>query len=124
MPNQPLTPSSQNPQEKEGVGMVASQQLSILLQRAMGADTTPNFTEAQVDEMLSQRREISKYIYDDKKQDSKDSKFNLIVVLIFILLFSGGVLIYKPELFSQVLSFLAGLFGGGLGGYGWAKSKR
>ena len=100
-----------------------SQQLSILLQKAIGVESAPNFTEQQVDELLSQRREIAGYVQADKKRDSMDSKIYFIGILVFILIFSGFILYKDPNMFPSVLSFLAGLFGGGVGGYGWAKSK-
>jgi hypothetical protein len=86
------------------------------MQRAMGHENVPKLTESQVDEVLAQRRQVMDYIHDDNTRDSYDAKFYLVVVLIFITVFSLIVIYWKPELFSQVLSFLAGIFGGGLGG--------
>jgi hypothetical protein len=95
----------------------------ILMQKVLGSDNSPDFTKEQVDELLSQKREITGYIHEDKKSDSWDNKFYLVAILIFVLLFSCLVLWKKPEFFSEVLSFLTGVFGGGLGGYGWANKK-
>lgn len=111
-------------ENKPAVRQEVSQELSILLQKVLGADNTPNFTKEQVDELLSQKREITKFIHEDKKSESRDGKFYLIIILAFILLFSGLVLWKKPELFSEVLSFLTGALGGGLGGYGLASKNR
>jgi len=112
-------------EEPENKGTVVSESettLQMLLQKVVGGNTfTP--TERQVDEVLSQRRQVIGYIHDDKKTDSYDSKFYLVVVLIFILVFSGLVLWFKSDLFPEVLSFLAGLFGGGIGGYGFGKIR-
>lgn len=107
--------SSQRPMREEN-----SHEMSILLQKVLGADNTPNFTEKQVDELLAQKREITGFIHEDKKRESRDGKFYLTSVLAFILLFSGLVMWKKPDLFSEVLSFLVGVFGGSLGGYGLA----
>lgn len=101
-----------------------SHELSILLQKVLGADNNPNFTKEQVDELLSQKRETTGYIHKDKIRDSWDSKFYLITILTFILIFSSLILYKKPDLFNEVLSFLAGIFGGGLGGYGLALNKK
>jgi hypothetical protein len=101
-----------------------SQELSILLQKVLGADNTPDFTKEQVDELLSQKREITGYIHEDKKRYSSDNKLYFLGIFIFILLFSGLVLWKKPESFGEVLSFIAGLFGGGLGGYGLGSKKK
>lgn len=98
--------------------------MSILMQKVLGADNTPDFTKEQVDELLSQKRQITGYVHDDKKRDSWDNKFYLVIVLIFVLIFSCLVLWKKPELFNETLSFLAGTFGGGLGGYGLASRKK
>lgn len=99
-----------------------SQQFNVLLQKMIG-ENSPNFTKEQVDEILSQRREIAGYIHKDRKTESYDGKFYLIVIISFILIFSGLVLWAKPDIFSQVLSLIVGLFGGGIGGYGFGKSK-
>lgn len=101
----------------------SSQELSILMQRVLGTDNTPEFTKEQVDELLSQKREVSKYIHEDKIRESKDSKFYIVIILLFVFAFSSLILFKRPELFSEVLSFLAGLFGGAFGGYGWSQRK-
>jgi len=59
-----------------------------------------------------------------KKQESKDNKFFFSIILVFVLVFSSVVLWQKPDLFGEVLSFLTGVFGGGLGGYGFASRKK
>lgn len=100
-----------------------SQELSILMQKVLGTDSAPDFTKEQVDELLSQKRETAGYIHADKKRESYDNKFYLVVICIFVIVFSALVLKYYPEVFSQVLSLVIGLFGGGAGGYAVAKSK-
>lgn len=89
-----------------------SQQLSILLQKVIGSDTAPNFTEEQTNEILSQRRKITEYVHEDRKRESYDSKFYLVSIALFVLLFSALVLNYYPEVFPEVLSLVVGLFGG------------
>ena len=89
-----------------------------------GSDSTPELTEEQTDEILAQRREISRYIHEDKKRASYDGKFYLLAMLLFIMLFSLVVLRYKPEVFSEVLSLVLGALGGGIGGYGIGKSRQ
>lgn len=101
-----------------------SHEISLLMQRVLGQDNTPDFTPEQIDELLSQKREITGFIHEDKKRDSWDGKFYLVIILCFILAFSALVLSKEPDLFGEVLSFLAGLFGGGLGGYGLATRKK
>ena len=101
-----------------------SQELSILLQRVLGTDEAPALSAEQVDELLSQKREITRYIHEDRERESADNKWYFAGILLFILIFSGLVLKQRPDLFSEVLSFLAGLFGGGLGGYGFASKKK
>ena len=88
------------------------------MQKIIGAENSPNFTKEQIDELLSQRREIATYIHADRKSDSFDSKFYLVAILIFVILFSLLVLWLKPDMFLEVLSFLVGLLGGGGVGYG------
>lgn len=109
----PSVPQKKNQTEKE---------LTFLLQKAIGGDT-PNLSETQVDEVLAQRKEIAGFVHEDRKRESFDTKFILIGILIFVLLFSCLVLWKKPDVFSEVLSLIVGLFGGGAGGYGLGKSK-
>lgn len=94
------------------------QTLSVLLQKVIGQDSSPDLTKEQVDEVLSQQRQVKEYIHEDRKRESYDSKFYLITILAFILIFSGIVLWKYPDAFSEVLSLLVGLFGGAFGGYG------
>ncbi len=98
-----------------------SQELSILMQKILGTDSTPDFTKEQVDELLSQKRETTGYIHADKIRESSDNRFFLVIICIFVFLFSALVLIYYPEAFSEVLSLIVGLFGGY--GYGVGKGK-
>ena len=100
-----------------------SQQFSVLFQKIMGLENTPNFTKEQIDELLSQRRQIAAYIHEDRKTDSYDTKFYLVAIIAFILFFSGLVLRMKPEIFSEVLSLIVGLLGGGAAGFGIGKIK-
>lgn len=99
------------------------QTLSILLQKAMGQDTSPDLTKEQVDEVLSQQRQVKEYIHRDRERESFDSKFYLISILVFILIFAGAVLWKYPDFFPEVLSLLIGLFGGAFGGYGFGKKQ-
>jgi hypothetical protein len=92
----------------------------LLFQSVPGVDGVHFFTKEQIDELLSQKREVYGFIYKNQKQYSWDSKFYLVIMLAFILSFSGLVIWKKPDLFGEVLSFLTGAFGGGLGGYGLA----
>lgn len=120
MPPNALTPNvvTPNTQSEE-----TSQQLSILLQKITGAENTQVFTEEQTNEILSQRRKITEYVHEDRKRDSYDGKFYLVVVVLFVFAFSALVLHLYPEVFSQVLGLVIGLFGGGAGGYAIGKSK-
>jgi cytochrome c1 len=112
----------QEPEVKNKVVSESETTVHMLLQKMVGGNNfTP--TEKQVDEILAQKSKIIDYVHRDKQRSSYDSKFYLIVVLIFVLIFSGLVIYFKPDLFSQVLSFLTGIFGGGLGGYGFGKLK-
>ncbi len=100
-----------------------SQEMSILLQKVLGTESVPEFTREQVDEVLSQKREVTNFIHEDKKRESKNNRFYLGFILVFILLFAGMVLFKDPEYFDIVLGFLAGIFGGGIGGYGLGLRK-
>lgn len=99
-------------------------ELSILMQRVLGTDNSPDFTSEQVDELLSQKRQVNEFVHEDKKRDSADAKFYMVVILVFILLFTALILWRRPDYFGEVLSFLAGLFGGSLGGYGWSSRHK
>ena len=75
--------NSQNNREER------SHELSILLQKVLGTDNSPDFTKEQIDELLSQKREITGYVHKDKIQESWDSKFYLVIILLFILILSN-----------------------------------
>lgn len=117
MPNEEVAVTAPRSREEN------SQEMSILMQKVLGSDNTPDFTEEQVDELLSQKRETTGYIHADKQRESYDNKFYIIVVCIFIFAFSALVLKFYAEVFPQVLSLAVGLFGGGAGGYALGKSK-
>ena len=97
---------------------------NIIKRQALSLDFSPRYTTGQVDEMMSQSRLVIQNLHDENKQKSWDSKFTFSLTLMFIFGFSALVLIIKPDLFDQVLSFLAGAFGGGLGGYGLALKEK
>lgn len=101
-----------------------SHEFSILMQRVLNADNSPDFTSEQIDELLAQKRQVNEFVHEDKKRESENSKFFLTVVLLFILIFSAMIVWKLPEYFGEVLSFLAGLFGGTLGGYGWSSRNK
>ena len=109
--------------DQEGGSTETSQTLTLLAQKIFGADKTPPLSSEQIDKFIEQRGTIISYVHEDKMQESWDSKFYLVVILIFILAFAGGVAWKLPDYFGEVLSFVAGLFGGSLGGYGLAKIR-
>lgn len=115
MPNEnELASSSQS----QNVKNAQEHTLTLLLQKIAGEDGASDLSESQVNEVLAQRRQVTDYIHKDRERESFDLKFYLVIILVFILIFSGGVLWRKPDAFSEVLSLLIGLFGGGFGGYG------
>ncbi|HUD04055.1 MAG TPA: hypothetical protein VMR73_01000 [Candidatus Paceibacterota bacterium] len=103
----------------------STQTVQLLMQKIIGeGGITP--TSQQFDEILAQRKTVYGYIHDERMQDhekfkisSKDNKFTLVVVLLFILIISGGVLIWRPDYFTQVISALLGF----AGGFGFGRSK-
>lgn len=97
---------------------------TTLKRQALSLDFSPRYTTGQLDEMMSQSRLVIEHLHDENKQKSWDSKFTFSLTLVFILGFSALVLVMKPDLFNQVLSFLAGAFGGGLSGYGLALKEK
>ncbi|MDP3764402.1 MAG: hypothetical protein Q8Q95_02155 [bacterium] len=92
--------------------------MQILLQKVLGDGSfSPN--EKQVDEILSQRREISGYIHKDRKRDSSDNKFYFFCALLACIAIIVLVLFFAKEFLTQVLSLIIGAFGG----YGFGKSQ-
>ena len=100
-----------------------SQEVIIFMRRILGVPDASYYTKEQVDELLSQKRQIAGYIHDRQRSESYDNKFYVVIVLAFIFGFSALILWRRPDYFPELLSFLAGLFGGGLGGYGLARIK-
>jgi hypothetical protein len=99
--------------------------LTMLFQKIAGNDGL--MTEAHVDEYLSQRREVHKYIHEEQMQEherfkisSQDHRFYFAIATAFVVLIAGAVLFFQPDLFSEVLFALLGF----LGGFGLGKNPR
>ncbi len=123
MPPKNIVPVNTDVKSRVNTTEETSQQLSILLQKITGDGNVSNFTVEQTNEILSQRRKITEYVHEDRKRESYDAKFYLIVIVVFVFFFSALVLKFYPEVFPQVLSLVIGLFGGGGVGYSIGKSK-
>lgn len=102
----------------------SNQTLQLLLEKVMGGESfTP--TSQQFDEILAQRKTVHSYIHEERMQEhdrfkiqSKDGKYQLTVLLVFVLLLAIIVLIWQPDYFTQVLFALLGFAGGfGVGKY-------
>ncbi|MDQ5953199.1 MAG: hypothetical protein QG551_427 [Patescibacteria group bacterium] len=96
-----------------------SDNMSMLLQKVIGTDSF-NPTEQQVDEVLSQRRQVLSYVHEDRKQESTDKKFYFTLTLVATTVIILLVLFFAKEYLTQVLSLIIG----GLGGYGIGKTQK
>lgn len=93
--------------------------LSILMQKVSGeGPITP--TEKQVDEILSQRRQVHDMIHKDGIRESNDKKYYFTVIIIASCVVIVLVLFFAREFLTQVLSLIIG----GLGGYGIGKNQQ
>jgi len=110
------------PQPPEGGGrpVERTEQLVMLLKKVMGDDGYSP-TQEQVDELLAQRKLTSGYIHEERMQEharfkisSKDRKHYFYGALIFIAVLSGGVLVFQPQHFEQLLVAIV-IFSGGFG---------
>lgn len=100
----------------------SQQELKMMFQRIFDSNDGFDLTERQIDEALSQRREVNSYIHKERMQ--KHTRFEMsskyqIYYFLAILVFSGIVMFYKPEYFTEVLYALFGF----LGGYGLGRHK-
>lgn len=100
--------------------------LAMMIQKVMGEDAYVP-TAQQVDEILSQKRQVNEFIRDDRKDDHEKFKISsktglhyFYGSLVFVVLIAGLVLWKKPEYFTEVLSALLG-FAGGYGVGQWRK---
>ena len=117
MPNIPketeMKPDGDSPNPR--IPTITRESIQMLAASLSGQQNLP-VTEAHVEEMLSQRRQINEFINKDKERDSWDGKYYLTIGLIFILAISALIIFTKPEYFTQVLALIIGGFGGfGLG---------
>ena len=92
---------------------------SLLLQQVIGKDSLP-ITEKQVDEVLSQRRQIHELMHKDKQRESLDKRFYFFATLLASLIVIILVLFFAKQFLTQVLSLIIG----GIGGYGLGRSQR
>ena len=88
--------------ERQG-GEEESHELSVLLQKVIGVDSGAELTPEQRDEILSQRRQITEFIHEDKQQDSYDKKFYLVVII--CLFYSFQPSFYGKDLMSFLKFF-------------------
>lgn len=93
--------------------------LSILMQKVLGEGSiTP--TEKQVDEILSQRRQVHDMVHKDGIRESGDKRYYFTMIMIASFAVITLVLFFAREFLTQVLSLIIG----GLGGYGIGKNNQ
>src|SRR6266851_7992929 len=95
--------------------------LQVIMQQVAGLGQMPDLTEAQISEVLAQRRLVTDYTRADRKDNHEQFKDNTQTLRLFwitglaaLLIVFISVLLFKPDLLSQLVS---ALLGGG-GGYG------
>lgn len=95
----------------------------------MGEDSYVPITQ-QVDEILSQKRQVNEFIRDDRRDDHEKFKISsktdlhyFYGSLVFVVLIAVLVLWKKPEYFTEVLSALLE-FAGGYGVGQWRKATQ
>jgi hypothetical protein len=91
-----------------------SEKLQVVMQSLTEGSGT-KLSENQVNEVLSQRREVNGYIHEERMQrherykiGSKDKRLYFFLALLFSVL----VMCLKPEYFTEVLFALLGFAGG------------
>ncbi len=99
-------------------------ELKMIMQRITEQNDGFDLTERQIDQILDQRKEINGFIHKERMQEHERFKWAsikeiFIFIFIIILIFSGIILLYKQEYFTEVLGVLLGF----AGGYGYATSK-
>ena len=110
--------TSVTPHQGKTVHHEEEHQLQVLLQKVIGEDNL-NLSERQIDEILAQRKEVNKYIYDERMQrhdrfkiSEKNKLHYFYGSSVLVVLIAGAVLVYHPEYFKEVLALLFGFAGG------------
>jgi len=100
------------------------EEMQMLL--AQLSDSTPNSSPQQIEKIIDARSRAQELIREDHKdnfslakEDKRNERHFLYVIAIAVVILSLAVLIFKPDLLSQLITAL--LSGGG--GYGIGKMK-
>ena len=98
------TPNDKEVEFKKEPVIASEQQksMTVLMKKVMG-DGSFAPTESQIDEILSQKSKIIDYVHEDKKLDSKDSRFYFISILSASVLIVLCVLFFAKEYLTQTL---------------------
>lgn len=93
------------------------EKLSLLFEKIVGSDF--NLNENQIDSIIEERRQVHKYIYEERMQKhdrfkmlTKERRLYFLVTIGFILILGGFILFRAPELFEKFLMIGVGIFGG------------
>lgn len=77
-----------------------------------------------IDKLIDQKSEIIRLVHEDRKAESWDSKFYVIIGVGVIVVILEGILFFAPEFLPETISSLVAGIGGTGFGYGLAKMRR
>ena len=113
-------PKEDNPPSEQPTShsvITKEEKLSLLFEKIVGSDF--NLNEGQIDSIIEERKQVHKYIHDERMQKherfkmlSGERKLYFSVTIIFILLLGGLILCKAPEYFKEFLFLIVGVFGG------------
>ncbi len=93
------------------------EKLSLLFEKIVGSDF--NLNENQIDSIIEERKQVHKYIHEERMQKhdrfkmlTKERRLYFLVTIGFILILGGFILFRAPELFEKFLMIGVGIFGG------------
>lgn len=80
-------------------------------------------TQAQVDKMLAMQEKGMDYTFKERNTFTADRITKLIVLVVFV-----GIYVFSvytvPQYVGEIISGMIGFLTGGIGGYGYAQSRR
>ncbi len=93
------------------------EKLTLLFEKIVGSDL--NLSEDQINSIIDERKQVHKYIHDERMQKherfkmlTKERKLYFLVTIGFILILGSFILFRAPELFEKFLMIGVGIFGG------------
>lgn len=128
MPNDNETQLVDHTEKAKNTGPLIDENVTAHMMQIFGSPAQQYVpTQAQVDKILALQEKGMDYTHEERTMCSPIQKIEftvfLVVVLVLLIIFVLS-LFFAREYLGEIISGIVGLFAGGAGGYGYAKSKK